>query len=134
MRLVDNEQNTSTTPLLGEGEIGDALQQRPLSQSLSGDAESGRDQVQKIVSGELRCDYLGDCKIALIDRRQQVIDENGFAGTDLSSDDDEALAVVQPIDEIGHRLPVHRALVKESSIGSELERRFGKPVEILVHG
>ena len=119
--------------MLGEGEIGDALQQRPLSQSLPGDAESGRDQVQKIVSGELR-DYLGYCEIALVNRREQVVHDNGFAGPDLSSDDDETLPVVQPIDKIGHRLPVHRALVKEAGIGGELERRFGKPVEILVHG
>ena len=120
--------------MLGEGEIGDALQQRPLSQSLPGDAESGRDQVQKIVSGELRRDYLGYCEIALVNRREQVVHDNGFAGPDLSSDDDETLPVVQPIDKIGHRLPVHRALVKEAGIGGELERRFGKPVEILVHG
>jgi hypothetical protein len=90
LRLVNNEQCTSTVLLLGEDEIGDALQQRSLGQSLFGDAESGCDQVQKIISGELCRDYLGDCEIALTDCRQQVVHENGFAGTDLSGDDDEA--------------------------------------------
>ena len=61
---------------------------------------------------------LAIAKLLLINRREQVVHENGFAGTDLSGDDDESLAVVQPIDEMGHRLPVHRALVKEPGIGS----------------
>jgi len=123
LRLVNDKQDAPAVALLGEHEVGDPLQQCALRQPLFGDAKPGRDEMQKIIPGELGGHDLGDYEIALINRRQQIIDENCFAGADFPGNDDEALGVVQPIDEIGHRLPMHRALVKETGIGSELEGR-----------
>ena len=123
MRLVNDKQDAPAVALLGEHEVGDPLQQCALRQPLFGDAKPGRDEMQKIIPGELGGDDLGDYEVALINRRQQVIDEDCFAGTDLSGNNDETVGVVQPIDKIGHRLPMHGALVKEPGIGRELERR-----------
>ena len=133
MRLVNDKQDAPAVALLGEHEVGDPLQKCALRQPLLGDAKPGRDEMQKIIPGELGGDNLGDHEVALINRRQQVIDENCFAGTDLSGNNDETVGVVQPIYKIRHRLPMHRALVKEAGVGRKLKRRCRQPVEIFVH-
>ena len=89
--------------------------------------------MQKIVSGELRRhDLCGDERV-LVDRRQQIVDEDGFAGADFPGDDDKAFRMMEAIDQIRHRLPVHRALEKEPSIRGELEGSGGKPVKFGIH-
>ena len=66
MRLVNDKQDASAVTLLGEHEVGDPLQQCALRQPLFGDAKPGRDEMQKIIPGELGCDNLGDYEVALI--------------------------------------------------------------------
>jgi len=89
--------------------------------------------MQKIVSGELRRHDLRGDERALVNRRQQIVDEDRFAGADFSGDDDEAFRMMEAIDYIGHRLSVHRALEKEPSIRGELERSGGKPIKFGIH-
>jgi hypothetical protein len=41
--------------------------------------------------------------------------------------------MLKSVDEIGHRLTMHRALEEETRIRCELERLCGEPVELGVH-
>src|ERR1700741_137058 len=89
--------------------------------------------MQEIVAAQLAGDYLGGTKGFRADGRQQIVDQDGFAGANLAGDDDKALGVVQAVDQIGHRLPVHAALKKKPGIGGQLKRPRRELVEFRVH-
>src|SRR6266446_2607585 len=131
--LVDDQQDTLVVTVLRQREIADPLQQRALGEPFLGNSEPACDEMQKIVSGELRRHDLYGDKRALVDRRQQIVDEDSFAGADFRGDDDKAFRMMEAIDQIGHGLAVHRALEKEPSIRGELERSGGKPVKFGIH-
>src|SRR5262249_52856704 len=89
--------------------------------------------MEKIIAGELsRHDLCGN-EIASVDRREQIFDKDRLASADLAGNDNETFGVVKSVHQIGHRLPVNRAFEKETSIGGELERLCGKPVQVGVH-
>src|ERR1700730_957606 len=131
--LVDDQQDTFVVTVLRQCEIADPLQQRTLGEPFLGNSEPACDEMQKIVSGELRRHDLCLDERALVDRRQQIVDQDGLAGADFPGDDDEAFGMMEAIDEIGHRLPVNRALEKEPSIRGELERSSRKLVKFGIH-
>src|SRR5215472_5167524 len=133
LRLVDDQQDALAVALLGQHKVVDALEQCPFGQSFFGDPEPTRNQVQKVVPAELSGHDLGVYEIALVDRCQQVVNEDRFAGTDLPGDDNEAFSVVQTVDKVGHRLPMYRTLEEKPGIGSELKRRRRETVELRVH-
>src|SRR5262249_36142232 len=59
--LVDDQEHALAVAMLSQCEIADALQQRSLSEPFFGDAETGGDQMEKIIAGklsrdDLRCD------------------------------------------------------------------------------
>ena len=77
----------------------------------------------EIVAAELRGDDLRR-RIGLgVELRQQQIDERGLAGADLAGDDDEALALMQPVGQMRHGAGVAGAAEEEARIGRELERQ-----------
>src|SRR3974390_655450 len=93
LRFVDYQQHASTVALLCQYKVVNALQQRSFGQSLLGDAERARDEVQKIITCQLSGDDLSDDEAALIDGRQQIVDEDRFACTDFPGDNDKALGM-----------------------------------------
>ena len=54
--------------------------------------------MQKIISRKLRRHDIRRNEGALVDRRQQIVDEDRLAGADLPGNDDEALSVVKAVD------------------------------------
>ena len=89
--------------------------------------------MEKVIAGELSRDDLRRDKTASVDRRQQIFDEDRLPRPDFAGNDDETLGMVKSVDQIGHRLPVNRALEEETSIRGELERLSGKSIKFGVH-
>src|ERR1700751_5704751 len=133
LRLVNDQKHTFTVAMLSQYELANALQQRPLGEPFFDDAKSGCDHMKKVIAGELGRDDLRRDETASIDGRQQIFDEDRFACPDFTGNNDETLGMAKSIDQISHRLAVNRALEKEASIRSELERLRGKSIKFSVH-
>src|SRR6516162_9190250 len=68
LRLVDNQQHTPAVAMLRECELADALQQRSLTEPLFGNAETGGDHVEKVVSSKLGRHDIRGHETASVDR------------------------------------------------------------------
>jgi hypothetical protein len=68
-----------------------------------------------------------------LELRPQMLDQRGLAGAHLAGDDDEALLLAQPVDEVrdGARMPA--AAEEEAVVRRELEWDAGELVEAFVH-
>ena len=65
--------------------------------------------------------------------REQIVDQDGLSGADLSGDDDKTLALTQPISQVGDRLAMGATFIEEPVIGRELERPSPEFVEGCIH-
>src|SRR6516165_11555437 len=68
LRLVDDQQHTLAVAMLRQCELADALQQRSLSEPLLGNAETGGDHVEKVVSSKLGRHDIRSHETASVDR------------------------------------------------------------------
>ena len=119
--------------MLSQGELANALQKRSLSEAFFRDPETGREHKEKIISSELGRYNVRGYKTVPVDGRQQIVDEDRLASTDLTGNDDETLGMTKSVYQIGHRLAVNRALEEETSVRGELERLRGKSIKFGVH-
>src|SRR6266571_4353622 len=133
LRLIHNQQHTPAVALLRQHEVGYTLKQGALGQPFFTNTEPACHEVQKVISSQLGGYYLRSDKITLVDCRQQVVYKNGFTRTDFAGNDEEALGVMQPVYQIGHRLPMHRAFEEKPGIRGKLEGRGSEPVKFSVH-
>src|SRR5712691_3262831 len=133
LRLIHNQQHASAIALLRQHEIGYTLKQGALGQPFFTNTDPARHEVQKVVSSQLGGYYLRSDKITLVDCRQQVVYKDGFTCADLAGNNDKALGVMQPVYQIGHRLPMHRAFEEKPGIRGKLEGRCSEPVKFSVH-
>src|SRR6516225_3605044 len=133
LRLIDDQQHALAVAMLSQGELANALQKRSLSEAFFGDAETSREHIEKIIASELGRYNVRGYKTVPVDGRQQFVDEDRLASTDLTGNDDETLGMTKSVYEIGHRLAVNRALEEETSVRGELERLRSKPIKFGVH-
>ena len=64
---------------------------------------------------------------------EKAAHDRRLAGADLAGDDDEPLALIEPVLEVGERALVPAAAEVERRVGIELERLAGQPEEGFVH-
>ena len=98
------------------------------------DPEIGHRQAQQVVARDLRGDDAGDRIGVAVELRPELLDQRGLAGADLAGDDDEALLLRQPVDQVRDRPAVPAGAEEEPAVGRQLERDAGEIVEVLVHG
>ncbi len=104
-----------------------------MSTDLTGSPNAVADRAQQVVGVELRAHELRRDDLRRIELLQQAADDRRLARADLAGDDDETLALVEPVLEIGERALVAAAAVVERRIGVELEGLPGQSVEGFVH-
>ena len=99
-----------------------------------GKPEGGTDRAQHVVRVELGAHELDGDDFRGIELFEEAADNRGLAGSDLTGDDDEALALVHAILQVGERPLVAATAVEERRVGVELEGLARQPVEGFVHG
>ena len=133
LRLVDDQQRA----LLVDGELAqERLQRREqdrLVDRLDRQPERRSHGTQEVVRVELRAHELDSDDLGGIELLQEAPHDRRLAGADLAGDDDETLALVEPVLEVRERALVAPAAVVERRIGVELEGFAGEPVEGFVH-
>ena len=134
LRLVDDQQRA----LLVERELAEERLERReqdrLVDRLDRQPERRADCTQHVVGVELRADELRRDELVAVDVLEQVAHDRRLAGADFAGDDDEALALVEPILQVGERALVPAAAEVERRIGVELERLARQVIEGFVHG
>ena len=97
LRLVDDEQRA----LLVERELAqerlERRQQDGLVDRLDRQPERGTDRAQHVVGVELGADELRRDELSRVELLEQAAHDRRLAGADLAGDDDEALALVEPV-------------------------------------
>jgi hypothetical protein len=96
-------------------------------------AERHGDRAQQVVGVELRAHELRGDEPRRIDLREEVAHQRRLPGADLAGDDDEALALVQPVLQVGEGALVAAAAEEEGGIRIELEGLARQPEEGFVH-
>ncbi len=108
LRLVDDQQRA----LLVDGELAqERLQRREqdrLVDRLHRQPERRRHGAQQVVRVELRAHELDSDDLGGIELLQKAPHDRRLAGADLAGDDDEALALVEPVLEVRERALVAR--------------------------
>ena len=89
--------------------------------------------MEEIVTSKLARDHVYRDEAVVGSRRQQIVNEDGLSGPDLSDNDDQAFGMAHPIDHVGHRSVVHGVFKKEPRIEGELESRGSGPVKSRIH-
>src|SRR2546430_11955199 len=69
----------------------------------------------------------------VVEPLEERAQQRRLAGADLAGQDDEALALADPVDELGQRLAVARRLEEELRIRRGTEWCLAEPVELEVH-
>src|SRR5262245_49791716 len=62
------------------------------------------------------------------------MEQRRLACSDFPRQRDEALALLDAIDQSRERFPMRRRRVQESRVGRRVERPFFEPVEVQIHG
>src|SRR5215469_3511293 len=132
--LVDDDEDAAAAALIVEGEALQVAEQGGLVDAAGVDAEGGGDHAQRVVGLDLGGDELGGEELGGIELGEEMADEGGLAGADLAGDDDEALALVQAVLQIGDSLLMAGGAKEEARVGAELERLAAQLVEVVIHG
>ena len=64
---------------------------------------------------------------------EQRMEQRGLAGSDLAGQQDEALVLLDPVEELGERLLVRGRQVEKARVGRRIERRLPEPEEGEIH-
>ena len=104
-----------------------------LSTALTGSPNAVPDGAQQVVRVELRAHELDGDDLGGVELLEEAPHDRRLAGADLAGDDDEPLALVEPVLEVRERALVAPAAVVERRIGVELEGLAGEPEEGFVH-
>ncbi len=133
LRFVDDKQGA----LAIDGQLAEKSLQRSEQDGLAdrpnGKPEGNPDGAQDVVGVESRADELRRNDLGAIELLEQAADDRRLAGTDLSGDDDETLALVKPVLEICERALVPSASEEKRRIRVELEGLACQPIEGFVH-
>ena len=133
LRFVHHQQAAATFAGFAVQECLDLRQRTRLVVPGNLQPESMRADMDQFIAVQRRCHDLRRGQPLAVDRGHQVRNQRGFARADLAGDDDEALALVQAVLEVGHRPPVTATAVEEGGIGVELKGFAAKLEECFVH-
>ena len=70
----------------------------------------------------------------LVQPLEQRLEQGGLAGSDLAGQQDEALPLLDPVEELRERLLVRGRQVEKAGVRRRIERRLPEPEEGEVHG
>ena len=113
--------------------ILEMFEQDRFAHFLVGQTERSHDAAQQLVGLQLRGDQLRGDDMARIELLKKILHQGGFARPDAAGDDDEALALAQPVAQIGQRPRVNATAEEKPRIGAQLERLGAETVIIDIH-
>ena len=134
MRFIDDQQGTTALVVEHLEMLLQTGEQRRLIFSARGQTEGRRNQSQQIIGVDLRADDLHWYDRIVLDTSEQAAKEGGLASTHVTSDDDEALSLMQPIFKIGQCPLVASAAEEKIGVGIELKGLGAQTEMTLVHG
>src|SRR5262249_34325385 len=118
-------------PLLEEEAVQPVAELDP-GEPVARQPELDADRPQQLLARERRVEDEGDLGIGAEPLEQRPA-EGGLPGTDLARDRDEALALLDPVEDVRQRLAVRGGEEEEARIGRQGERLLAKPVELGIH-
>src|SRR3569833_3082328 len=132
VRLVHHQQRTlPRTPACGEKFLQptEQLGIRPLRVEMKGRG----DGAQEVVGLQLRRHEIADHHLAARQFAQQRAQHGRLAGASGAGEDDEALALIETVPQIGQRTLVRGAGEEEMGVRAQAKRLCPQSVELLVH-
>ena len=132
LRLVHDQQHAAAIALLLEQELVELVEQLGARAALREQPELRADRAQQILRREHRIEDEGDFGVAAQAFEQRAA-ERGLAGADLAGHRDEALSLLDPIQDVRERFAVRRREEEEARIRGQGERLFTQTVERGIH-
>ena len=132
LRLVDDQQHAAALALLLEQELVELVRELRARASLREQPELGADRAQQIVAREHRIEDEGHLGVAAEPLEQRAA-ERGLAGADLAGHRDEALALLDPVEDVRERLAMRGREEQEAGIRGQRERLLTQTVERGIH-
>ena len=102
------------------------------ARALAGQPELAVDGLEQLEPGQARVEQIGDLGIGS-DPLEQRAAQRGLARPDLARDRDEALALLDAVEQVRERLAVRGGQEQEARVGCERERLLSQPVMPCVH-
>ena len=133
LRLVDDQQRALVFHRDLAQERLERAQQHRFADRAYRKTESDPDRAKNVVGVEMRADELCRHDLLAVELLQKTANDRRLAGADLAGNDDEALALIQPVLKISECALVPAAAEKERRIGIQLKRLTRQLVERLVH-
>ena len=87
--------------------------------------------LEELLHGQTRIEQGGEGDLLRVEKVAQALQHGGLAGADLAGEDDEALAALHAIDQVGQRFFVLRAPEQERRVRAHVERILVKPKKAL---
>jgi hypothetical protein len=133
LSFVDNQQNALVFPSAMQEELLEVSQQDRFARDVRTQTKLEADEGQQIVTLELRRHDVGNYGDLRVEFGKQRLNQCGFAGPDVTRDDDETVTLPQPVLQERKRALVFFAGKEKPRIRGELEGLSGKREKILVH-
>ena len=133
LRLVDDQQDALLIPLLLDQETVQRIVQGALRVALVGEAPNLRiDRLQQLETGELRIEDEGHLALGA-EALEQRAAERRLSGTDFTGNRDEALALLDAIQQVGQRFAMRLRQEQKTGIRAQRERFFAQAIERGIH-
>ena len=130
--LVDDEQHPATVAFLLEEEAVQLGHQRTSTETLGGQAELGADRLQELERAATGIEEEGQLDVAFESLEERAT-QGGLAGADLARDRDEALALLDAVEQVRQCLAVRAGEVQKPWIGAQREGFFTQAVKRGIH-
>ena len=96
--------------------------------------ELGRRDPQEVLGLDLGRHDVGDGHVLAFQHGRERAHQHRLPGTDVPGDHDETFALLDPVEEVGHRSLVAVAVEEHPRVGVQAEGLAGQVLERLVHG
>src|SRR5690606_3973978 len=120
LRLVDDQEDAPAPLLLLEQEPVELAHQVAAAQTFGGQTELGADRLQQLDGAAARIEEEGDLELALEPLEQRPT-EGGLARADLAGHGDEALALLDAVEQVGQGFAVGRREIEEARVRAQRE-------------
>ncbi len=130
--LVDDQQHPPRVALLLDQETVEGVGQLVLRVAGLGEPELGVDRLQQLQPRELRIEDEGHLVLGA-EPLEEGATQGRLPGSHLAGDDDEPLALLDSVEQVGERLAVRLREEQEPRVGAQREGLFAQTMERGIH-
>src|SRR5450759_1455964 len=97
------------------------------------DAEVGHQKIEKLRDAQTRIEHKGGENALLVQPFEQLVDQRGLAGSDFASQEDEALAGLNPVRQASQRFLCVLRQEKIARVRIDVKRILFESEELFIH-